>query len=210
MQSSPQLAGRLQTLGLSLGAWEWWAWQALGALAQRLIIALLAAGAMIAIAFVHNLLRRHPACTVLLHQPQPSAPVHADASAATREASSVADEQAAGQDPLPEQHVQSENQGGVRLGNGKGTVLDQSAGVCEADIRASADMSQQGVRAKAGDNIAHQEAHADNGHSSEQAASQHQQQVQQVPQSAHHDSICCLQPCLVLSLECHSQGRCET
>lgn len=32
------------------------------------------AGAMLAIAFVHNLLRRHPACNVLLHRPSPKQP----------------------------------------------------------------------------------------------------------------------------------------
>jgi hypothetical protein len=32
---------------------------------------------MIAIAFVHNLLRRHPSCTVLLHRSSPSAPTAA-------------------------------------------------------------------------------------------------------------------------------------
>ncbi len=55
---------------------------------------LVPAGAMIAIAFVHNLLRRHPACTVLLHRPLPSAPGHADARAAAAEGSSAANGQA--------------------------------------------------------------------------------------------------------------------
>jgi U3 small nucleolar RNA-associated protein 19 len=42
------------------------------------------AGAIIAVAFVHNLLRRHPACCVLLHRPTPrQAPDQATASAPT-------------------------------------------------------------------------------------------------------------------------------
>ena len=38
------------------------------------------AGAMTAIAFMHNLLRRHPACTVLLHRPPSTASVAQDPS----------------------------------------------------------------------------------------------------------------------------------
>lgn len=37
------------------------------------------AGAMLCIAFVHNLLRRHPACNVLLHRPSPKPPAAAAA-----------------------------------------------------------------------------------------------------------------------------------
>ncbi len=42
----------------------------------------ISAGAMIAIAFVHNLLRRHPSCNVLLHKPQSPAAAPAATSAA--------------------------------------------------------------------------------------------------------------------------------
>ena len=51
------------------------------------------AGAMLAIAFVHNLLRRHPACTVLLHRQPSEAQPGAGASAATSELSSIANGQ---------------------------------------------------------------------------------------------------------------------
>ena len=45
---------------------------------------------MIAIAFVHNLLRRHPACTVLLHRPTPVAARSTDASTAALEPDQLA------------------------------------------------------------------------------------------------------------------------
>ena len=56
-------------------------------------------GAMLAIAFVHNLLRRHPACNVLLHRPSPKVPTEAaespeeaNSTVAEAEPESLADE----------------------------------------------------------------------------------------------------------------------
>ncbi len=49
------------------------------------------AGAMTATAFVHNLLRRHPACTVLLHAPSSTAAVAQAPSAAATERIDAAD-----------------------------------------------------------------------------------------------------------------------
>ena len=40
----------------------------------RIALVTTPAGAMICIGFIHNLLRRHPACTCLLHQPHPAPP----------------------------------------------------------------------------------------------------------------------------------------
>ena len=114
------------------------------------------AGAMIAIAFVHNLLRRHPACTVLLHQPLPSAPGHTDADATGRQASSPANGQAAGQVSLPDENGQLEDQGPGRPETTRGRAIEQSvAGVSETTCT-----------------MGHK-ARADDKHISEQVPSQH-------------------------------------
>lgn len=111
---------------------------------------------MIAIAFVHNLLRRHPACTVLLHQPLPQALGHADADPAARQAGRAANGQAAGQLSLSNEHGQSKHQGPLRPEEGGGPALEQSAeGVSEANSK---------VQHKAG---------ANDGHTSEQVSSPH-------------------------------------
>lgn len=82
---------------------------------------------MIAIAFVHNLLRRHPACTVLLHQPLPTALGHADANGAAAESSGAANGQTAGQASILKQHGQSGEQGAESPEQGREKVHVQYA-----------------------------------------------------------------------------------
>ena len=58
---------------------------------------------MIAIAFVHNLLRRHPACAVLLHRPTPVAARSTDASTAATEPDQLANGKVDVSQPASEQ-----------------------------------------------------------------------------------------------------------
>jgi hypothetical protein len=130
------------------------------------------AGAMIAIAFVHNLLRRHPACTVLLHRPTPVAARSSDASTAAAEPDQLANgkpdvsQQASEQPGAQSQPVsqgtekakkwgrkgaeESGEAGTVQQDGGKHErVTEQSAWHAEANGWGTADRSQHPVSAAA-------------------------------------------------------------
>ncbi len=77
------------------------------------------AGAMIAIAFVHNLLRRHPACTVLLHRPIPAAARSTDAGTAATEANQLSNGMPDASQPASDQPGTQSQAELQRTGNAK-------------------------------------------------------------------------------------------
>lgn len=154
------------------------------------------AGAMIGIAFVHNLLRRHPACSVLLHRQPSEARAGADASAATRGLSSIVNKQevsgsAVSQD---EQGDQPDEQGTEKAAKRRKKAVQHGADGASA---------QQSNGKPAGNSLP-VSANAAQHHSSDTAAHElsmehaPEQQQQQVLQRLNPPMWCCCQTAALL------------
>lgn len=93
---------------------------------------------MIAIAFVHNLLRRHPACTVLLHRATPAAARSTDASSAATEPDQLANGkpdvfQPASEQPGAQSQPVSQGTEKAKKWRGKGAEESGEAGAVQQD-----------------------------------------------------------------------------